>query len=54
MSKLMDLIMLNIGKDDRHTQVSVNEDIKRHGDKALEVLLSEFSQLHKYDLTHST
>ena len=49
MNKFMDIIMLQLGKDDKHAQVSVKEGLKRHGDKALTALLKEFGQLHKYD-----
>ena len=50
MSKLMDFRMTRVTKDDKHTQVSVNEGITRHEDKALEPLLSDFEQLHKYNI----
>ena len=49
MSKFMDIIMLQVTKDDKHAQVSVPEGIRRHGDKALDALLKEFGQVHKYD-----
>ena len=45
----MDIIMLQLGKSDKHAQVNVNEGVKRHGDKALVSLLKEFGQIHKYD-----
>ena len=44
----MNIIMLQLGKDDTHVLV------KLYGDKVLLVLLKEFGQLHKYDiLIHS-
>ena len=49
MSKFMDIIMLQLGKDDNHAQVLVKECLRRHGDKVLTALLKEFGHLHKYD-----
>ena len=49
MSKFMNIIMLQITKDDKYAQVLVKEGLKKHGDKALEALLKEFGKLHKYD-----
>ena len=45
----MDVIMLQLSKEDKHAQVSIKEGIKRHGDRAMEALLKEFGQLHKYN-----
>ena len=39
MSKIMDIIMLQLSKTDKHAQVSIKEGIKRHGEEALVVLL---------------
>ena len=50
MSKLMDIIIAHVTKDDKHAQASVNDGIKRHGNKALEALLSEFMQLRKHNI----
>ena len=41
--------MAHVAKSDKHAQVSVNKGIKRHGDKALETLLSEFGQLQNHN-----
>ena len=49
MNKLMCLIMAHMTKDDKHAHVSMNKGIKRHGDRAVEALLYEFGQIHKYD-----
>ena len=49
MSKFMDIIMLQLSNDDKHTQASIKEGIKRHGEEALVTLLKEFGQLHKHD-----
>ena len=49
LSQAMNVIFAQIAKNDRHAQVSVNKGIRRHGDKALEALLSEFSQIHNHD-----
>ena len=40
---------VQIAKNNKYDQVSVNKGIMRHGDKALEALLSEFSQIHNHD-----
>ena len=53
MSKHMEVIMVHIAKDNQHTHMSKNEGRKRHGDKALEALLSEFGQLYKYNIVDS-
>ena len=49
MGKFMNILMLQLGKDGKYAQVSVKEGLKRHGTKALMVLLKKFGQLHKYD-----
>jgi len=49
MNKHMEVIMAHVKKIDKHAQVSVNKEITRHGDKALEALLSEFGQLNNYN-----
>ena len=33
MSRFMDIIMIQLAKDDKYAQVPVKEDTKRHGDK---------------------
>ena len=38
-----------VAKHDKYAQVSVAKVIKRHGDRALEALLSEFGQIHSHD-----
>ena len=38
-----------IGNHDKYSQMSVSKGIKRHGDKALDALQSEFGQIHKHD-----
>ena len=40
---------VQIAKNNKYDQVSVNKGIRRHGDKALEALSSEFSQIHNHD-----
>ena len=49
-------LFTQLSKIDRYAQVSVNEGKRRHGDKEVAVVLSEFSQLndrgvfkHRYD-----
>ena len=38
--------MKQLAKMDKCTQVSVNEGIKRHGEKAIAAVLTEYSQLN--------
>ena len=45
----MDIIMTQVSNDDTHAQISVKEGLKRHGDRALQALLKEFGQIHKYN-----
>lgn len=49
MSRFIYIIMMKLSNDDKHKQVSIMEESKGHGDKALEDLLSELEQLHKYE-----
>ena len=49
MNTLMGVIMVHLEKDNKHAYVSVNKGIKMHDEKAVEALLSEFGQIHKYD-----
>ena len=44
--RIVGTTMTQIAKADKYAQVSVNEGIKRHGDKAIAAILAEFSQLH--------
>ena len=39
-------VLTQMSKVDKYAQVSVTEGIKRHGDKAIAAVLSEFSQLN--------
>ena len=41
--------MAHVAKDSKHAHVSMNKGVKRHGEKAVEALLSEFGQIHNYD-----
>ena len=38
-----------MAKNDKHTQMSVDKGVRRYGELALDALLSEFGQIHKYD-----
>ena len=42
-------IFSQIAKHDKYAQMSVSKGMKRHGEKALEALLSEFGQIHGHD-----
>ena len=48
-NQVIGIIMVHVSKNDKHTHVSVNEGIRRHGDEALHILLSEFGQIHRHD-----
>ena len=39
-------VLTQMAKVDRYSQVSVTEGIKRHGDKAIAAVLTEFAQLN--------
>ena len=39
-----------MSKVDKYAQVSVSEGIKRHGDRAIAAVLTEFSQLNNKDV----
>ena len=43
-------VFTQIAKHDRYAQVSVPKGIKSHGERALEVLLSEFGKIHSHDM----
>ena len=45
----MGIMLSQLSKTDKHAQVSVSRDLKRHGDKALNTLLSEFGKIEGYD-----
>ena len=49
MNQVMGVILVQVSKSDKHAHVSVNGDIRRHGDETLHALLAEFGQIHKYD-----
>ena len=40
------ITMTQISKEDRYAHVSINEGIKRHGQKAIDAVLAEFMQLN--------
>ena len=44
--RVIGVTMLQLSKDDKYAQVSIKEGIRRHGDKAVEVVLKEFTQLN--------
>ena len=39
-----------LSKSDKYAQVSVNEGIKRHGDRAVTAVLTEFTQLNNQEV----
>ena len=43
--RILRVTMTQMSKEDKYAQVSVNEGIKRHGEKAIVAVLKEFSQL---------
>ena len=44
--KMVGIIMTQMSKLDKHAQVSVNEGVKRYGEKAIAAILKEFTQLN--------
>ena len=48
-TRIVGTMFTQIGNHDKYSQMSVSKGIKRHGDKALDALLSEFGQIHKHD-----
>jgi len=44
--KTVGVMMAQLSKEDKYAQVSVSEGIKRHGVKAIEAVLSEYTQLN--------
>ena len=44
--RVIGVTMSQLSKDDKYAQVSIKEGIRRHGDKAVEVVLKEFTQLN--------
>ena len=49
LTKIVGTMFAQIANHDKYSQMSVSKGIKRHGDKALDALLSEFGQIHKHD-----
>ena len=48
--KVTGIVMNQISKQDRYAQVSVKEGVRRHGQKAVNAVLSEFAQLNDKDI----
>ena len=44
---MVGVVMTQMSKADKYAQVSVKEGIRRHGQKAIDAMIKEFTQLHK-------